>query len=39
MLSVFRTGDIVKDKNANTLRNEGFITWNDGKIIISFQQK
>jgi len=39
MLSVFRTGDIVKDKNANIIRNDSFITWNDGKLIISFGRK
>lgn len=39
MLSVFRTGDIVKDKNGNIIRNDNFITWSDGKLIISFGKK
>lgn len=39
MLSVFRTGDIVKDKNANIIRNDNFITWSDGKLIITFGKK
>ena len=39
MLSVFRTGDIVKDKYANIIRNDNFITWSDGKLIISFGKK
>jgi cell division protein FtsW (lipid II flippase) len=37
MLSVFRTGDIVKDKNTSKIRN--FITYSDGKLIISLSKK
>lgn len=39
MLSVFRTGDIVKDKNVHTIRSDNFISWSDGKLIISFGKK
>jgi cell division protein FtsW (lipid II flippase) len=39
MLSVFRTGDIVKDKNISKARNQSFITYSDGKLIISFSRK
>lgn len=39
MLSVFRTGDIVKDKTANTIGENNFITWSDGRLIISFGKK
>ena len=39
MLSVFRTGDIVNDKNANIIRNDSIITWSNGKLIISFSKK
>ena len=39
MLSVFRTGDIVEEKHANIIRNDNFITWSDGKLIISFSKK
>ncbi len=39
MLSVFRTGDIVKDKNINMARNQKLITYSDGKLIISLNRK
>jgi cell division protein FtsW (lipid II flippase) len=39
MLSVFRTGDIVKDKYQDRIRKDNFITWSDGKLIISFGRK
>lgn len=39
MLSVFRTGDIVKDKSNSKLRNQNFITYIDGKLIISLSKK
>ena len=39
MLSVFRNGDIVKDKNINEVRHQDFITYCDGKLIISFNRK
>ena len=35
MLSVFRTGDIVRDKAVAQMHSD-FITWNEGKLIISF---
>ena len=39
MLSVFRTGDILKDKNINEVRNQNIITYCDGKLIISLSKK
>ncbi len=39
MLSVFRTGDAVKDRHIAITQNDRFITWNDGKLIISFGKK
>ncbi len=39
MLSVFRTGDAVKDRYANAAQKVSFITWGDGKLIISFGKK
>jgi cell division protein FtsW (lipid II flippase) len=39
MLSVFRTGDVVKDKHAGIIQKDDFITWSDGKFIISFGKK
>jgi hypothetical protein len=39
MLSVFRTGDIVKDKHSDIIQKENLITWSDGKLIISFGKK
>jgi cell division protein FtsW (lipid II flippase) len=39
MLSVFRTGDIVREKNTNKHRKQNFIECNDGKLIISFNKK
>ncbi len=39
MLSVFRTGDIVKDKRNGIIQKENLITWSDGKLIISFGKK
>jgi len=39
MLSVFRTGDIIKDNNNSKIRNKTFITYSEGKLIISFSKK
>lgn len=39
MLSVFRTGHIVKDKSSNLPRRHNFITWGDGKLIISYGKR
>lgn len=39
MLSVFRTGDIVKDGIPNEIKNHRFISWNDRRLIISFSRK
>jgi len=39
MLSVFRTGNIVRDKSIGGFRKDSFITWSDGKLIISFIRK
>lgn len=39
MMSVFRTGDIARDKKAIVVVREKRITWNDGKLIISFRRK
>lgn len=39
MLSAFRTGNIVWDKSIGGIRKDGFVTWNDGKLIISFSKK
>jgi len=39
MLSVFRTGNIIKDKKAITASNENKrLTWEDGKLIINFKR-
>ena len=38
MLSVFRTGDAVIDKNVvSAIKNNRFVTWNDGKLTINFK--
>jgi cell division protein FtsW (lipid II flippase) len=39
MLSVFRTGNIVRDKSIGGIRKEKIITCSDGKLIISFSRK
>ncbi|GAU78080.1 permease prefix domain 1-containing protein [Fusibacter sp. 3D3] len=39
MLSVFRTGDVVKDKNSSLAKRERFITLQEGKLIIDFGKK
>lgn len=39
MLSVFRTGDVIRDRNESKIRNDNFITWSEGKLIISFGRK
>lgn len=39
MLSVFRTGNIVRDKSIGRIRKDSFVTWSDGKLIISFTRK
>ena len=39
MLSVFRTGDIIKDKNIVRARSQKLITYSDGKLIISLSKK
>jgi cell division protein FtsW (lipid II flippase) len=39
MLSVFKNGDIVRDKNNVRYDKERFITWCDGKLIITFGKK
>ncbi len=39
MLSVFRNGDIVRDKNDVRYKKDRFITWCDGKIIITLRKK
>lgn len=36
MLSVFRSGDIVKDKIGMKYTKNQFISWNNGKLIIDF---
>lgn len=36
MLSVFRNGDIVKDKYTSLSFNNDFISWKDKKLIIDF---
>jgi cell division protein FtsW (lipid II flippase) len=38
MLSVFRSGEIVEDKNIKLVPAGGFITWNKGKLTISFSK-
>lgn len=39
MLSVFRTGSVVKDSAPINASNSGIITWDDGKLIINFGKK
>ena len=39
MLSVFRTGDIVRDRHMAETANPRFVTWSDGKPTISFSKK
>ncbi|MDX9871035.1 MAG: FtsW/RodA/SpoVE family cell cycle protein [Clostridia bacterium] len=39
MLSVFRIGDMVKDKAVTHSGDDSMIQWNDGKLIISFIRK
>lgn len=39
MLSVFRTGDMVKDKSSNVIREDDIFTWNFGKLTISYGKK
>lgn len=39
MLSVFRIGDIVRDRNFSKLRNMSHISFTDGKFIISLNKK
>lgn len=39
MLSVFKNGDIVRDKKIVRYDKERFITWCDGKLIITFGKK
>ena len=39
MLSVFRTGSVVKDSTPINASNSGIITWDDGKLIINFGKK
>jgi len=40
MLSVFRTGDAVDDKNAvSVIKQNAFVTWHDGKLTIDFKKK
>jgi cell division protein FtsW (lipid II flippase) len=39
MLSVFRSGDIVKDKYTSLSFNNNFILWKDKKLIIDFGKK
>ena len=40
MLSVFRTGDVVIDKNITSAKNpNGVVSWHDGKLIIDFKMK
>lgn len=39
MLSVFRSGDIVKDKYTSLSFNNNFISWKDKKLIIDFGKK
>lgn len=38
MLSAFRSGQIVDDRNIKLVPAGGFITWNKGKLIISFSK-
>ncbi len=40
MLSVFRTGDVVRDKKyPDILKNNNFISWSDGKLTFNFKFK
>ncbi len=39
MLSVFRTGSIINDSVPINASNSGFISWDDGKLIINFGKK
>lgn len=39
MLSVFKNGDIVRDRQIVRCDKESFITWCDGKLIITFSKK
>ncbi len=39
MLSVFRTGDIIKDKNISQVWKRNIVTYRDGKLIISLSKK
>ncbi len=39
MLSVVRTGDIVRDKGFSKLNQNRFIEWSEGKLTISFSRK
>ncbi len=39
MLSVFRTGDIVRDTKPTITRRHNLITWGDGKLIISYGKR
>ncbi|SHH73954.1 cell division protein FtsW, lipid II flippase [Sporobacter termitidis DSM 10068] len=39
MLSVFRTGDVARDKSGGVLKRQSPIAWADGKLIISFSRK
>lgn len=39
MMSVFRTGDVVRDKNSVGTRLGNIVTWDDGKLITAFYRK
>jgi cell division protein FtsW (lipid II flippase) len=39
MLSVFKNGDIVRDRQNVRYDKERFVTWCDGKLIITFSKK
>lgn len=40
MLSVFRTGDAIVDKDiALSKKQGGIVTWHDGKLTINFNMK